>query len=486
MTDAKNTKTLTLKKKPAPAQESGTPDTRAKRSGARARRVALQEKEREKLARPLPASPVVSEQPLKVPGASPATSGAPPADHRVRSARAQPKPRQRDRPLLDPGQIFRVFTPCPQGLEHALEAELQALGFDDAKASRAGCEFHTHWTGILKVNLYSRLATRVLVQVARAPVRHEDDILALAADTPWEYWFGPDHTLRVDTSAVRSPMQSLQYCNLRAKDGICDRLREREGARPSIDTVRPDARVHLFLDETSATLYLDTSGESLFKRGWRLDKGEAPLRENLAAGLLALSGWDPSQALMDPFCGSGTILIEAAGIALGVPAGIWRPFAFERLRNHDERHWRDLKEEARSNIAGQLECPIVGYDLDPLAIEAARNNLERAWLTPDSIRFEVGDARHVPPVAPTGWLVTNPPYGERLPEDDQNLWQDWAANLKHHYAGWHVNVISSDLDLPKHMRLKPVRRHPLYNGALDCRLFSFDMVESSYRRTPGS
>src|SRR5690606_4447388 len=162
----------------------------------------------------------------------------------------------------------------------ALAAELLALGFEDTQESRAGCRFTTDWTGILRANLYSRLATRILVQVAHAAVDHEDDILALARATPWERWFGAEQSLRVDTSAIRSPMQSLQYCNLRAKDGICDRLREQEGARPDIDTVRPDARVHLFLNEDSATLYLDTSGESLFKRGWRLDKGEAPLREN--------------------------------------------------------------------------------------------------------------------------------------------------------------------------------------------------------------
>src|SRR5690606_29802067 len=154
-------------------------------------------------------------------------------------------------------------------------------------------------------------------------------------------------------------------------------------------TVRPDARVHLFLDEDSATLYLDTTGESLFKRGWRLDKGAAPLRENLAAGLLALSDWDPSQALLDPFCGSGTILIEAAWIALGVPPGIGRPFGFERLRHHDARHWRDIKDEARTHIAARLDSPIVGCDLDPAAIEAAKANMERAWLASDSIRFEV-------------------------------------------------------------------------------------------------
>lgn len=491
MTTSKTGKTLTLKKSPAKAES--TDDSRRKRSGARARNASLLDRERDKQTQQKRAAITRAPRPSEARSEQPSAQAkrpSHPAAHAERTARPQAEPEQYVRPRhqrregrrLPAEQIFRVFTPCPQGLEAALAAELQALGFDDAEAGRAGCSLHTDWTGILKVNLYSRLATRVLMQVARAPVHTEDDILELAADTPWEYWFGPEHTLRVDTSAVRSPMKSLQYCNLRAKDGICDRLRDREGDRPSIDTVRPDARVHLFLDETTATLYLDTSGESLFKRGWRLDKGEAPLRENLAAGLLALSGWDPSQALMDPFCGSGTILIEAAGIALGVPAGIWRPFGFERLRNHDERHWRDIKQEARANIATQLECPIVGYDLDASVVEAARLNLERAWLTPDSIRFEVGDARQVMPVADTGWMVTNPPYGERLEEGGQELWEAWAAHLKKHYAGWHVNIISSDHELPRHMRLKPARRHPLYNGALDCRLFSFDMVAASYRK----
>ena len=152
---------------------------------------------------------------------------------------------------------------------------MQALGYEDARGGRAGCSFSADWAGVQRANLYSRLATRILVQVAHAEISHEDDILDLARATPWERWFGAEQTLRVDTSAIKSPVQSLQYCNLRAKDGICDRLREREGERPDIDTVRPDARVHLFLTGHTATLYLDTSGESLFKRGWRLDKGEA-------------------------------------------------------------------------------------------------------------------------------------------------------------------------------------------------------------------
>ena len=486
MADDLPKKTLTLKKQPAknteaaPASRSHGPER--KRSGARARLVAQRDILNRKTALADDA-PVMVEQPRTE---RPASSRPQHRENQPVQSYDRPK-YARNRPSRHPderigAERFPVFTPCPHGLEEALAAELEALGFADARADRAGCRLTTDWAGILRINLYSRLATRVLVQVAHAPVRTEDDILELAAATPWERWFGAEQTLRVDTSAIRSPMQSLQYCNLRAKDGICDRLRDREGARPDIDTVRPDARVHLFLAENSATLYLDTSGESLFKRGWRLDKGEAPIRENLAAGLLALSGWDPARPLMDPFCGSGTILIEAAWIALGVPAGIWRPFAFERLRNHDDRRWKDIKSEARARIATRLDTPLVGYDLNPQAIEAARQNLERAWLTPGAIRFETADARHVLPPEEAGWLVTNPPYGERLEHSEDALWWEWSQNLKQNYSGWHVGIITSDLDLPQKLRLKPRRRYPLHNGALDCRLFLFEMVKESYRR----
>ncbi len=383
--------------------------------------------------------------------------------------------------IIHDAEIFAIFAPCPMGLEEALAAELTALGYDNVQPTRAGCHFEADWWGVQRANLYSRLATRILVRLGQAPVQREDDILELAQSIAWERWFGPEHTLRVDTSAVRSPMQSLQYCNLRAKDGICDRLRELEGARPSIDTVRPDARVHLFLSADTATLYLDTSGESLFKRGWRFDKGDAPLRENLAAGILALSGWDPAGALIDPFCGSGTILIEAAWIALGVPPGITRPFGFERLRDHQPQRWADLKEEATSRILPGLEAPLVGIDADPMAIEAAQRNAERAFLTEDTIHFELGDARDAVAPAPTGWMVTNPPYGERLDEEDLEFWREWSSNLKKEFAGWQVNIITSDLDLPKHLRLKANRRTPIFNGALDCRLFNFELVSDSYR-----
>ncbi|WP_082988068.1 THUMP domain-containing protein [Bordetella bronchialis] len=380
------------------------------------------------------------------------------------------------------GERFQVFAPCPQGLEEVLAIEMQALGFADARIGRAGVHFSADWTGVQHANLYSRLATRVLVQVAQGPVQEENDLLDLAYATQWERWFGAERSLRVDTSAIKSPMRSLQYCNLRVKDGICDRLLDREGARPDIDTVRPDARVHAFLTSDTATLYLDTSGESLFKRGWRLDKGEAPLRENLAAGMLALAGWDPAAPLLDPFCGSGTILIEAAWVALGVPPGIARPFSFERLRGHDARRWQDLKDDARARIRPRLDTPLFGYDIDPAAIDHARRNAERAWLTEDSIQFQVADARTLQAPVDRGWIVTNPPYGERMQAgQDEDLWRDWAACLKRHFSGWQVHAISSDLTLPQKMRLKPLRRIPLHNGPLDCRLFGFELVSASYR-----
>jgi putative N6-adenine-specific DNA methylase len=381
-------------------------------------------------------------------------------------------------------EIFPVFAPCPQGLEGVLVDELKGLGFADAWAGRAGAHFTADWTEVMRVNLQSRLATRILVQVNYGTVHTEDDLLELARATPWERWFGAEQTLRVDTSAVRSPMKSLQFCNLRAKDGICDRLRDREGERPSIDTVRPDARVHVFLSETTATLYLDTSGESLFKRGWRLDKGEAPLRENLAAGLLALSGWRIDSPLLDPFCGSGTIVIEAALKALNVPPGISRPFAFERLRGHQEWRWRDLKEDARAHILPKLPMQLAGADIDERAIAAARDNAERAGLTEDAVYFEVADARDTCPLdEQVGWIITNPPYGERLDIDtDTQLWTEWASTLKREFGGWQMHMITNDLDLPKKLRLNPSRRTPLYNGALECRLFGFELVAGGFRR----
>lgn len=444
----KSKKTLTLRR-PAAAEPASdkTGNKPVRKVGARAHQHARLAAEQKKVT---PAPPTANRQPDKA--------------HRS--------------PAMD--EVFKAFAPCPRGLENVLATELGALGFSGVAVGRAGCHFRGSWTDIQRANLHSRIATRILVQLGHRPVRSEADIATLAMDIEWERWFGAEKTLRVDTSAIHSPFKSLQYCNLVAKDGICDRLRAREGARPSIDTVRPDARVHLFLSDTEATLYLDTSGESLFKRGWRLDKGEAPIRENLAAGLLRLSGWTPDTPLVDPFCGSGTILIEAAWMALNIPPGINRPFGFERLRHHDRQAWQGLRQQATASIKAQTDTPLVGCDIAAQAIEAALQNAVRAGLQPDALRLEVGSALALKAPAPLGMIVTNPPYGERLTQEDA-LMHDWAAHLKREFPGWSVNVISADMKLPGAMRLKATRRTPVFNGAIDCRLYEFDVLAASDR-----
>jgi len=460
-------KTLSLPRKSSADDSTSDEATPiARRSGARSVRAQARKRRRQ------PSQPRPTAKTTR--GQTP-HSGTPVVHKRARTKTAPTTQATTQAPKSKKQNLFFVFAPCPQGLEEVLEQELQQLGFKVLERGRAGCRFETDWVGILRANLYSRIATRILVQLTQAPVRTPDDVYALAYDTEWEKWFGPRDSLRVDTSALRSPMQSLQYCNLRVKDAICDRLRAREGARPDVDTVRPDAKVHLFLDESSATLYLDSSGESLFKRGWRKQKGAAPLRENLAAGLLALAGWQPNQPLIDPFCGSGTILIEAAWMALNAPPGLHRPFHFERLRNHNPRIWNQLKDKARSEILPTLDTPLIGADIDAQAIEQAKENLHLAKLGAGNIEFRHANALEVLPTAQPGFIVTNPPYGERLDEQLQSFWFDWSAHLKSHYDGWNVNLISSDLDLPGHLRLKANRRFPVFNGPLDCRLFQFEI-----------
>lgn len=388
---------------------------------------------------------------------------------------------------------YDCFAPCPPGLETVLAQELNRLKLKAVKAARAGVSFQADMQAIMRVNLHSRIALRVLIEVVSSSYETEQDIFELALETPWEVWFGYQQTIRVDITAHKSPLTSLKLCALKVKDAICDRLRSQEGDRPSVDTVAPDVRIYVHLEGQQVLLYLDTSGESLFKRGWRLDKGEAPLRENLAAGLLALSGWmgadqseqaSPGGTLYDPFCGSGTIAIEAALYALGVPAGINRQFGFGNLRIYAADTWNQLVEEALSNILPSLPYPIYASDIDASAIEAAQQNALRAGLAEDVIQWEISDVRkaQLPADIKPGWIVTNPPYGERLAlEDAQSLYAEWASHLKQNFGGWQLYLITSDMQVPKLLRLNPERRTPIYNGALDCRLFKFQIVSGSFR-----
>jgi len=390
-------------------------------------------------------------------------------------------------PTPSPPSGSTYFATCPRGLEQPLAAELRAIGARVDAVSAAGVAFSGDRAIGYLANLHSRIASRVLLRLASGRYRGDDDLYRLATRCEWERYFDASMTLRVDVSAIRSPLRSLNFATLRVKDGIVDRFRARTGERPSIDTERPQVRVYAFMLEREATLYLDLSGEPLFKRGWRADrddKGEAPLKENLAAGLIALSGWTPGTPLADPFCGSGTILIEAGQIAAGIAPGLSRGFGFEALLDHDAALWAGLRADAvrrvQAGAARARAAPIAGSDADPRAIEQARRNAQRAGLAPDALALRCCDVlqARAPGPAP-GVVVTNPPYGERLElraaGSPDAAWGEVGRVLKREFAGWKVFVLTSDARLPAHLGMKEKRRAPLYNGAIECRLFGFEI-----------
>ena len=387
-------------------------------------------------------------------------------------------------PAAGADAINDYFCPCPRGLEDALVSEVRAAGATDAAALAGGVMCRGALEAAYRINLHSRLASRVMLLLARGSYRNEDDLYRLAVFHPWEEWFDNRCTLRVDITAIRSPLTSLNFATLRVKDGIVDRLRERTGERPSIDTTRPDVRVAVFLQEGAALLYIDLSGEPLFKRGWRADreaKGEAPLKENLAAGLLALAGWHPGIPLMDVFCGAGTLVIEAAQQACNRPPGLQRQFGIERLSIHRPALWQQVQEEAEAAMvqaARQADRPpirIAASDLDPYAVAMARGNLQRAGLPLDIVHFNVCDAVDARPLWPqAGVLISNPPYNERV-SIDTATWREFGVTLRNHFGGWRALLLTSERRLPGQVGLRERRKTPLFNGQIECRLFEFEM-----------
>lgn len=375
-----------------------------------------------------------------------------------------------------------LFITCPRGLEPILAQELAQQNCAQIVPTDGGVSARGSMEHVYRINLHSRTASRVLLQLAQTPYRSEDDLYRAAKNIAWEDWFGVEKTFKIKAEGKRARVKSLDFCALKIKDGLCDRFRNLSGSRPSVDKARPDVRIHLFLDDKIASIFIDTSGEALFKRGYRQDTGEAPLRENLAAGLLLLAGYNGTQPMQDPFCGSGTIAIEAAWIAQNRAAGLMRRFGFEQFNNFDKPLWTKLKAAARAAIR-QPENTIAASDNDRRMISAAQANAAAAEVE-NIIQFNVLDAQDTRPNGANGILVANPPYGVRLAEIQalHALYPQLGSWLKQHYAGWTAGLLSGDMEMPKLMRLKPKRKIPLFNGNLDCRLFLFDMVAGSNRK----
>lgn len=514
---------------------------------------------------------------------------------------------------------MKFFIVCPRGLEGVLHAELEQIIHEFVDLSdieetlsapekeellkltnsvslqpltpkvSGGLEVAGPLGLAMAINLNSRIASRVLIQLQHVSYKKEDDVYKAVRGLRWEEWFSPEQTLRVDVTSHRSPLTSLNFVTLRIKDGICDRLREVKGARPSIDTATPDIRVVTHLDATHVSIYLDTSGEALFKRGWRDEKGAAPLKENLAAGILFLSGWQPDQPLFDPMCGSGTFLIEAAQIALAIPpgairagilnspqessstdpqfseppkvrpaTGVWQSpisvtsgqpirdvknietpkvtepvnsseilkpktvaykptrvdlvsslqgFGFLRLRpfltDKEQLVWKILKSIATLRMQKQAhrQIQIAGSDIHEKMVAICKRNWQKAGLPGLPIVRQIDALASKAPFQGDGVMLFNPPYGERLelkggrggqeerkgrsardplpknianPEFMEFLAQ-FGRHLKEQFGGWQVHVLTADMGLPGQLRMKESKRTPLFNGAIECRLFRFDI-----------
>ena len=404
---------------------------------------------------------------------------------------------------------IQLFLPCAAGVEDYLAPEVQritGLTGDSVQKQRGGVAVRASWRDAMLLNLHSRLAQRVLILLSHTGYRNEQDLYRAASEVAWEVWFTPRESIKVEVTAQHSPLTSLNFAALKIKDAVCDRFRVKaNGVRPDVNTQWPDVRIYTHLSTDSCSLYIDTSGEPLFKRGWREDKGEAPLKETLAAAMLAASGWADGDGdllpLYDPCCGSGTIAIEAAQIACNIAPGSLRRFAFEKYLPFQRHVWDAIKQQAQDaelELAPGQPPIIFGSDVAHRMVDFAQRNAQRAGVA-DVIEFRGGDAlQRLPPCETPGIMLLNPPYGERIEvagvaganrggreeaqvEDGGEFFTRLSAHWKKNYSGWSAWVLSPDLKLPGKMRLKESRRVPMWNGPIECRLFRFDMVKGSAR-----
>jgi len=409
---------------------------------------------------------------------------------------------------------LQLFLPCAAGVEDYLAPEaLRITGLPPGCVTkqRGGVAVRSSLNDAMRLNLYCRLAQRVLVLVSYTEYRSENDIYRAAMAVQWERWFTPKESIKIEVTAQHSPLTSLNFAALKVKDAVCDRFREvAGGVRPNVDTQWPDVRIYAHLTTDNCSLYIDTSGEPLFKRGWREDKGDAPLKETLAAAMIAASGWADGDAdlmpLYDPCCGSGPIAIEAAQIACNIAAGSLRRFAFEKFVPFRHQVWSDMKKEAADAVVKPepgSKALIYGSDVSHRMVDFAQRNAQRAGVA-DVIEFRGGDAlQRMPPIEGGGVMVLNPPYGERIgiggvagegvqarygarelaeTQDGGEFFSQLASHWKKNFSGWQAWVLTPDLKLPGKRRLKESRRVPMWNGPLECRLFKFDMVAGRMAR----
>lgn len=372
---------------------------------------------------------------------------------------------------------MKFFVTSAKGLEELVAAELAALGISGAKTERGGVSFSGRLEDGYRACLWLRTASRVLLVLAEFPCASPEELYAGVRTVEWPRYLTPEMTMAVDSVLRDSALTHSGFIALKSKDAIVDSIRDKFGRRPNVDTKLPDLRVNVHLVKNSCTVSLDMAGEPLDRRGYRLDRNKAPLRENIAAALVAFSGWSGETPLYDPMCGSGTIVIEAALKASDTAPGLLRErFGFQNWLGHDPTLWRSLLTEAKDLRKRELTVRLRGSDRSPGAIEMAQQNASRAG-TGRLAAFLAADICTFEPSASPAMIIFNPPYGERIGELEElaSLYRTFGDVLKKRCAGSTAFILCGNSELVRHIGLKATRRIPVWNGPIECRLLKYEM-----------
>ncbi len=377
------------------------------------------------------------------------------------------------------GDNLRFVAKTMQGLAPVVSRELLKIGAREIEEHHRAVSFVGDLGTLYKANYMLRTALRILFPIAELEVNNEKELYDAIRSIDWSQWMTADDTLAVDCTLNSDFFNHSQYVALKTKDAIVDQFRDAMGRRPSVDLDEPTLRINVHISDTKMTVSLDSSGSSLHKRGYRVDTGKAPMNEVLAAGLIQLSGWERHQRLIDPMCGSGTILIEAAMAAANIPAGFFRPFfGFTKWKNFDEELWSKITEGAISRISEE-PVDLTGIEISPNVIRKAKANILEARVD-DMIKLFHADFRSWTPPEGRGVLIMNPPYGERMDKDDlEELYGSIGTTLKKKYSGYDAWLVTSSMEGIKHIGLRPSRKITVFNGPLECKFLKFEMYSGT-------
>lgn len=380
--------------------------------------------------------------------------------------------------------MAHFYASCPKGMAELVEKELQSFGLKTWEKTAGGVVFESNWAGCYKANLNSRYASRILKPVLDFPAYQNEELYNNIRKHDFTKYIKPNQTISIDAVVKECMLHDQRFVAMKIKDAIVDQFREKFGVRPDVDTASPDLRIHVRGIKNQFSVAIDTSGNSLFMRDYRLKTGEAPLKENLAAGLIGLTEWDKKSSIVDLFCGSGTILIEAAMMALNMAPGLQRKkFGFMNLIDFDEQAWEETIQEAIDNEKEELDFKFYGHDIDRKVLDIAKRNAKSAGVAEHIVFANTPVSVALPPEEKC-MVICNPPYGSRIGDEDnlKDVYRDLGFTLKNRFSGCEAWVLSGNKDLLQEMKLKSTRRHFVFNGNIECRFLKYEMYEGSHRK----